>query len=354
MIQFSAGYQLTPGQEYIDTLIGYKDRLAEVYFSWGDMPSGRTAVTENNSLPAWEALAKQKEDLSRLQAAGIPLVLLLNANCYGGAALSRTLFSSIGETIDNLSSFLNIIGITTASPVIARFIRGNFSSLDVRSSVNMDIGTTEAMRYLGDIFTGYYLKRELNRDIKKIRELRAFCDVHGKTLHVLGNGGCLAHCPARQFHDNLVAHEKELAGMDNVMNFTGLCREYFSCEGTYISYIRDLNFIRPEDVQLYEPYFHTMKLATRVSRNPSLIVNAYMAGYFNGNLLELLEPDYSASLYPRVIDNQRFPAEFGKITLSCGRLCVGCGYCSHITENVLCHLKEDNVAYQSNYKRCRI
>jgi hypothetical protein len=198
----------------------------------------------------------------------------------------------------------------------------------------MEIGTPEAMNYLGDIFTGFYVKREYNRDEARIKELFEWGCEHGKTLHILANGGCLAWCPTRQFHDNLVAHESEIAGMDNAVNFTGLCHEYFSREGTEISYIRDLNFIRPEDVEIYTPYFESMKLATRVSKYPSMIVKAYCEGSFNGNLLELLEPDYSTGFFPRIIDNRCFPPDFGRHQLSCHKSCSSCGYCEDVFRSV--------------------
>ena len=339
-LKFSTGYQQRPGSDYMETLLRNKEYLADVYFSWGDMPSGRGPVEGN--IPPWESTLRQKEELTRLSDAGIPLVLLLNASCYGASALSRSLFAEIGKTIDSLLSFLIITGVTVVSPVIARFVRENYPHLDVRASVNIGIGTVEAMTYVEDVFTGFYLQREYNRDLKRIQKLRAWCDEHGKGLHILANGGCLAHCPARHFHDNMVAHERELAAMDNAMNFSGLCREYFSREGTEISYVRDLRFIRPEDVYLYEGYADTVKLATRVSRNPSLIIEAYASGRFSGNLLDLLEPDYSACLYPRIIDNRRFPAGFGKHLLDCDKNCAGCTYCGEIARSVLYNLEEDN------------
>jgi ferredoxin len=343
MMKFSAGYQLRASNDYLEALLGCREQLADVYFAWYGMPSGRSVSAETCGLSSLDALQKQKDDLTRLSEAGIPLVLLLNANCYGGASLSRSFFSSVGEIIDSLSSFLNIEGITTTSPVIARFIRKNYPAMDVRASVNMEIGTVESMDYLGDIFTGFYMKREYNRDIGRIKQLSAWCGVHGKTLHILANGGCLAHCPVRQFHDNLVAHEAEIANMDNAMNFSGLCREYFSREGTEISYIKDINFIRPEDVKFYTPFFDTMKLATRVSKYPSMILNAFVRGSFNGNLLELLEPDYSAGLFPYIINNRCFPENFGKYILLCNKKCQDCGYCESVLENVLCNLKEDAI-----------
>ena len=63
-------------------------------------------------------------------------------------------------------------GITTTSPLIARFIKDNFENLDVRASVNMSVGSVEGFEYISDYFDSFYLKRELNRDFDKINKIK--------------------------------------------------------------------------------------------------------------------------------------------------------------------------------------
>lgn len=190
---------------------------------------------------------------------------------------------------------------TTASPLIAKFVKSNFQDVKTRASVNMEIGTVQGMDYLARYFDGYYMKRELNRDFAAIENLSNWCRDNGKELHLLANSGCLNHCSAHNFHDNLVAHETEISKMDNAYSFTGICREYLSSPEHYISLIRDTNFIRPEDIHKYEPYFETAKLATRIHRNPAMVLGSYVRGKYSGNILELLEPAHS--IYPYVVEN---------------------------------------------------
>ena len=64
------------------------------------------------------------------------------------------------------------------------------------------------------------------------------------------------------------------------------------------------NFIRPEDVPLYEEYFDGLKLATRVSRGFARIIDSYVKGSYSGNLPELLEPNHADLFYPKVIENK--------------------------------------------------
>lgn len=120
-------------------------------------------------------------------------------------------------------------------------------------------------------------------------------------MFLLANSGCLNYCSAHNFHDNLVAHESEIVKMDNAYVFQGICREFLKDENHYQALIDNTNFIRPEDIHLYEPYFTAAKLATRVHKNPSMVVNSYVRERYSGNILELLEPSHS--IYPYVLEN---------------------------------------------------
>jgi len=99
----------------------------------------------------------------------------------------------------------------------------------------------------------------------------------------------------------LVAHESEIAKMDNAYAFGGICHEYLKDPKHYRSLIDDTNFIRPEDIHKYEPYFTAAKLATRIHPTPTVVVNSYIRGKFSGNILDILEPKHS--IYPYVIEN---------------------------------------------------
>lgn len=174
-MKFSAGYQVdTAWIDALiarrDALIARRDALCDVYFAFGAMPSGRMAVADEE---------RQLEDLGRLADAGIALHLLFNANCYGAKAQSRKFFSEIGETVERFADGA-LTGVTTTSPLVARFVKDNFPGMETRASVNMEIGTTEGMDYLADVFDGYYLKRELNRDIDAVRKVKNWCDRNGK------------------------------------------------------------------------------------------------------------------------------------------------------------------------------
>ncbi len=300
-MKYTVGLQKHNTDEYLQSIIERKEHIYEVYFSWGDFPNGRSNQLVHEYLTPWELQDQQRETLNKLSSAGIPLNLLFNANCYGRDSQSRSFFEKIGMTIDFVAEHYGLQSITTTSPLIAKFVKNNFEDLDVRASVNMEIGTTQGMDYLADYFDSYYIKRECNRDLSQVQALHAWAEAHGKKLFMLANSGCMNFCSAHNFHDNLVAHETEISQMDNAYEFQGMCKEYLAKEENYSHLITDTNFVRPEDIRKYEPYITAVKLATRVNKNPSRILKAYTNAAYSGNILELLEPAHN--IYPYVVEN---------------------------------------------------
>ena len=338
MREFSVGLPIGENDAFINDVIRHKEHIGEVYFSWGDFPSGRSA--QAGYVTPWEAQAKQIKVLDRLRDAGLSFNLLFNANCYGEDAQARSLYEKIGETVDYIGAHYSLSSVTTTSPLIAKFIKNNFEGVKTRASVNMEIGTEEGFSYLSEWFDGYYMKREYNRDLRVIKKLRAWCDENGKELFMLANSGCLNNCSAHVFHDNLVAHEKAISTKDNAYAFDGVCRDFLKREGSAEEYLRVTNFIRPEDIDLVIEYFDGIKLATRVNPNPSRVLEAYVNRRFFGAVTSLLEPDHSGLFYPKVIENKKIEPTWAKTVLSCNKDCRACGFCVRTTENAIIKLEE--------------
>lgn len=335
-MKFSVGYQICENNHFINEIIANRNSIDEVYFSWGSFANGRNLQTVRKGFTPWEAQQKQIDDLKLLNENGIKFNLLFNGCCYGKDSLARSFFNSIGETIDYIMTEFNLASVTTTSPLIAKFVKDNFETVKTRASVNMEIGTVQGMDYLADHFDGYYMKRECNRDFETIKLLKGWCDDNGKTLHILANSGCLNNCSAHVFHDNIVSHEAEIAQTDNCYEFKGICHQYLKNPEKRVSLVRDTNFIRPEDIGLYEPYFESVKLATRVSDKPVLILKSYIGGRHSGNVLEILEPNHAGRIYPYVIDNRRLKNDY----LYCDKNCSSCGKCEENYRNALINLEK--------------
>jgi hypothetical protein len=343
-MKFMLGYQLMHNSSLIDAMLRFHKDIYEVYFSWGDIPNGRGLSMEALQLLPFETQNRQLFELEVLSKKGIKLNLLLNGNCYGSQSLSRSFFKKIGNVIEDFSKRINLRSVTTTSPVIAKFVKNNFPVLKVRASVNMEIGSTQGMDYVSEYFDGYYMQRELNRNLKAIKHLKKWCDGNGKELYMLANSGCLSHCSVHNFHDNLVAHENEIMGMDNAFDFRGVCHDYLAKEEKQVSIIRDTNFVRPEDLYLYEPYFSVAKLATRSNLNPVAVIEAYVGRKYVGNITELLEPNHAESFYPCILENSKFPSEFGQKVMTCTKECAQCGFCQNVFNKAKIDLDKIGVA----------
>lgn len=324
---FSVGYQLRPDNDFIDCIVENKKNISEVYFSFSGIPNGRNTNYISDEFSPFMAEEKRKSDLDRLSKEGIRLNLLLNGNCYGKYALARSFYTKIGDTIDHLQGKFDLTNVTTTSPLIAKFIKQNFSDIKVRASVNIGVEAPDGMDYIKDLFDEFYLKREYNRNSEKLKIAKEWCDQNGKKLFGLANSGCLNFCSAHTFHDNLVAHESEVSEMDNCYQFQGQCYEYLKDAKAKDWWLQKTNFIRPEDVSLYEEYFEGLKLATRVNFNPRKIVEAYCKGSYKGNLPEILEPNHSGLFLPNVIENGNIPQSFAKTVMTCNKNCKSCGFC---------------------------
>lgn len=310
-MKFSVGYQLFPDDSYTDEIIKRQSSISEVYFTLPGFANGRNDVTRKSGFSMFQAQEKQQHDLERLSRGGLRFNLLFNGNCYGAKAQSKELFSRIGDAAEYVLEKYGLASVTTTSPLIAKFVKSNFKELDVRASVNMEIGSCEGMEYVADYFDSYYVKRENNRNLALLGQLKEWCDRNGKKMYLLANSGCLNNCSAHNFHDNLVAHESEIAAMDNGYNFSGVCWEFYAKAKNKAAFLSHTNYIRPEDVHLYEGLAHAMKLATRVNSAPVRVLRAYIDRQsFSGNLPGLLEPDHSGAFYPYIVENKNVISEF--------------------------------------------
>lgn len=334
-MKFSVGYQIDPRGLLVPEILKSRDKIDEVYFAYGDFPNGRHLQWRSSFLSPEEARETQLSELEAISQAGIGLNLLLNANCYGADSLAREFFEKIGYTVDYLDGLFGLGCVTTTSPIIAKFIKTNFSHIKTRASVNMEIGSPSAMEYIKDFFDSFYLRREYNRNLGEIKKARDWCDENGKGLYMLANSGCLSFCPVHNFHDNLVAHEEEIAKKDNAFDFHSACSQRLSKTEGLLSFLRDTNFVRPEDMHLYEGYFDGAKLATRVSNTPVQILQAYVQGKHWGNVTAILEPDHSGVIYPYVVENSLIDENFAKQVLTCDKNCSSCGYCEDTLRKAL-------------------
>lgn len=345
-MKFSIGYQLPDEYDSIAEICkDYKDHISSVYFSAPEQISARSVIAGENR-------TDMLRELRYVRDLGIKLTLLYNANCYGDEAVSSRFKEKIVENIHAMRDAVNITDITTTSPFVAKTVKETFPELKVCASINMWVGTTQAMQYLGDCFDGYYMQREWNRDFEKINELSDWCTKHGKTLKMLANSGCLYTCPFHIFHDNLVAHETGACKLDNAMSSNpspcwDMMENLNQMEAAAV-FLQE-SWVRPEDICKYENYFSEVKLASRMHSNPRRVVNAYVKGSFKGNMFDLTEPSYSKRFKAYILDATRFPKDWFERTANCTKKCEECGYCANVARDMMIKKADLEKMYMSDF-----
>lgn len=336
-LKLAIGYQLPDEDEppFAELVSDYREHVAELYFPWLDMPSGRSPMSVRDGSVDWTAQAKLGQDLRAVRALGVRLDLLLNANCYGDQALSVELTNHVLSLLAYLQETVGLDVVTTTSLLLARVAKQHFPDLEIRASVNMRLGTIRALEPVADLFDSFYVQREYNRHLDHLAELRAWADAHGKSMHALVNSGCLNSCAGQTFHDNLVAHERGISRTGNVEDWNPhLCWNYYQRREHWVAFLQN-SWIRPEDLDRYSALIGVAKLATRQHANPRRVVHAYATRRFTGNLPDLLEPGHAPLFAPHLLDASRLPADWFSRTTSCDHRCHQCTYCAGVLEQAL-------------------
>ena len=340
MLKLSVGYQHYGREPFSEIVKRYRESIGEVYFSWIDQPSGRSRLGGYDECDDRELRDELIDELRAIKSQNVKLHLLFNANCYGEDAMSLALEERVLSTIRLLESEgLAPDGVTTTSPAIAYMIKKNYDGIELRASVNMRIMSVEGMAYVSELYDGYCLAKEVNRDIPLLRRLREYATEHGKRITMLANSGCMRNCSGQIFHDNMVAHESEIARQRNIEFLPYTCYRYLREVENHPSVLRN-TWIRPEDIPNYEGLCDGIKLATRMHALPGMVIDAYARRKYSGNLLDLFEPGHGPLFAPCVIDNDRFPIGWFEKTAYCDKNCASCGYCDEVWHRVAINSEE--------------
>jgi len=333
MPKLSVGYQYREEQPFSRVIEDYADRIESVYFPWVDMPTGRSMIAGFDGYYDYGLQKALVKDLEFIKEMGISLNLLFNANCYGEDAMSQVLRGRVCSVLDYLGEQdLLPQSVTTTSPAIAHIIKEQYENISLTASVNMKIGSVKGMQYVAHLFDGYCIAKECNRDLERLRTLKAWAVENGKKITMLANSGCMRDCSGQIFHDNMVAHEAEVSKQKNIDFLPYMCYTYLKDPKHYVSVLQN-TWVRPEDISRYEGLVDTVKLATRSHQLPGMVIGAYARGWYAGNLLDLFEPSFSPAFAPFVIDSTKIPADFWEHTTSCNKDCEKCNYCKNVLKD---------------------
>ena len=335
MLKFSVGYQCMERDSFAHIASRYSDRIEEVYFAFTDAASGRSMIGGYDGYFDYGLQKRLVEELTLIKSHGIKLNLLFNANCYGEEAISKVLEGRVRAVIDYLSeNALCPDSVTTTSPYIANIVKKCYQNMRIKASVNMKISTVKGMEYVTHLFDDFCVAKECNRDLERLARLKRYAEENGKRIYILANSGCMRDCSGQIFHDNMVAHEAEIAKQKNADFMPYTCWNYLKDSKNFVSVLQN-TWIRPEDIQNYEGLVDGVKLATRAHALPGMVIDSYARGRYYGNLLDLFEPGFAPAFLPYVIDSSKIPANFFQRTTACNKKCEQCKYCSEVLEKSL-------------------
>lgn len=341
--KFAVGYYFAEPGKFIQLVRPYLASILEIYFPFPGILSARELHGDDDE----RFRSVLIPDLKWFREQGLKLDLLFNATCYGEKSYSTDFRLEIERALKRLDDEgVKPEIITTTSPFVATVVRKKHPDIEIRASVNLKIGSTLAMEYVSDLYDSFYMSRDLQRDIPTLRRFSEWCAEHGKKLCMLVNSGCLRNCPSQVFHETLLAHGFWRIGQETALMKKGplLCRNIFGNSARAEEILR-ATWIRPEDLHLYAPYVSAFKLSTRdLVSDASPILKAYCSGHWDGNLLSILDPNFSDDFGPKMIDNSAFPKDWGESGTAalCAINCTHCGKCTQVLERVL----KDNPNYK--------
>lgn len=335
MLKLSVGYQNSDRFSFASLVEQYAQSIEEVYFPWVDQPSGRSVIGGYDGYFDYSLQNTMLDELRRIKAQNIKLDLLFNANCYGEDAISEVLRGRVCSII----GFLEEQGllpdvVTTTSPAIAHMVKENYGDIELRASVNMRISSVKGMQYVAHLFDDYCVAKECNRDLERLKQMRQWATDNGKKITILANSGCMRDCSGQIFHDNMVAHEAQIAKQKNIDFLPYMCWTYLKERKNFPAVLQN-TWIRPEDIDRYDGLADTIKLATRAHHLPGMVIGAYARRRYFGNLLDLFEPGFGPAFEPYAVDSSKIPDDFWNVTTACNKDCEHCNYCKTVLDQAL-------------------
>lgn len=217
---------------------------------------------------------------SMIDQAGLKFAYLLNA------PIESSSYSFLKEELDWIIQVFQADSITVSSLKVMEYICSFYPEQKINVSTIAGIkNVSDARRFMSIEPNKMVTHHDVNRSYDCLKELVAFTEANGIELEIMVNESCLRNCKRREEHYSTLA--------------TGCGDDGFHswCNTIKISHPYQLllaNFIRPEDVGLYEEL--GVKLFKVTGRSKPLgwlydVVKAYLDRSYEGNLIRLLGID---------------------------------------------------------------
>ncbi len=332
-----------PEEAYIEFLNSSSGHIDSVHFSLPGLPR-LDSRAHSQAVETVEALA------GLLEQTAIPKrYALLNSRFYGPALLTdreqlRRLVSALAICAERkvISGIIYcdhylLQCLSNQAPELAaelEAVPGINTMLDSQSKIDAQLA------YIGETSfrppTRIVLDRALNRNLGRLTEIARWCreGLPDLKLELVGNEGCLPHCPYRSSHDAYIALDNmdgRQCSSQSINNTLG-CRQLLKKQPYRIL---QSPFIRPEDVDSYLYDVDVIKISGRNLDSAALrqIIAAYISRSWKGNLLELLDSSHwlASELH---IDNSGLSFDFANMLSVCNNRCESCRFCMELFSSI--------------------
>lgn len=228
------------------------------------------------------------QHIKKIRDKGVSFNYLLNTSC-----MDNLEFTSTGQRrIRKMLTWLRDIGVdrvTVTIPYLLEIVKDFMPELKISVSTMAGVdqaGRAKFWEHLGaDRIT--LAVTDVNRDFAKLKAIRNATTLE---LQLIANLDCLRDCPFNRYHANLNSHASQ-SGHPSGGFVIDYC--YISCSIIRLSQPARFfmaGWIRPEDQVYYAKVgVNSLKLVNRAMTTDHIVrvVEAYTAGRYDGNLLDL-------------------------------------------------------------------
>ena len=338
MKKFAIGYNIYQHQQITKAINQFKDYISDVYCAWPQIQSGRCKIPI-------EFQQQMIEDLRYYSSLGINFNLLYNGICYGQQMLSYKFFIQLDNIVQKIiDNEILLDSITCISPVIAAFIKRTYRNFKTIASVNSQWHFIQQFQQMKQYFDAFYIARQYNRDLNKIKQFSKWCKENKKQLYTLANSGCIRYCSYHLQHQTVMNHVNINDSNNTLKDFHLACQQLYKNNPSY--FLKYSTFIKPQNIDLISNYFDKIKLATRVCRYPYQLIKGYITKNYDGDIIDLLQPPPSHIYVGYKLKNKKISDNWYNIVLNCNKQCNNCNICKKQYYNIL----QQNILKQNQIK----
>jgi collagenase-like PrtC family protease len=312
-------------EDYVRSLLA-ADGKRKVKEAYGVFP-GYTANAMTAGPMKRDTLRKVRSCIRLLRQQGVRFNCLLDALCMDNLEFTRAGQRRIVNVLNSLVE-AGAGGVTVANPYLAMLIKKRYPALSIIVSPAANINTSRRADFWEALGVDVIILPGpvWNHDLASIGIIRKAVKCG---IRLAANNGCIRDCPVFLSHQLFAAHSRgQKAGP--LDHYRGACaaRRLRKPE----LFIRS-DWIRPEDAGAYEDIgVNSFQLAdVGLSSGRILkIIDAYLAGSYSGNLLDLLRNCPQAGVY---IENKKLSSFLRDMPGDCAeRSCDSCAYCKDAAE----------------------